>query len=172
MLYWLFCQWFAIFAISQYSSSFGLLSKFVFIRQICKPVRFMLCGVFVIVKFHIEKRKDGLFLPMNCKNLLENHHILHVCCMSIHLLVCAPIILSVCQLFCPSVYPSVHLYLCSHIAKIAKSIEKFRKINLKSMKQSNWNKLSIKEKNIEKKIALKSRIVVRTNLLFKDPGAP
>ena len=40
------------------------------------------------------------------------------------------------------------------------------------MKQSNWNKLSIKEKNIEKKIALKSRIVVRTNLLFKDPGAP
>ena len=24
----------------------------------------MLCGVFVIVKFHIEKRKDGLFLPM------------------------------------------------------------------------------------------------------------
>ena len=24
----------------------------------------MLCGVFVIVKFHIEKRKDGLTLPM------------------------------------------------------------------------------------------------------------
>ena len=24
----------------------------------------MLCGVFVIVKFHIEKQKDGLFLPM------------------------------------------------------------------------------------------------------------
>ena len=72
---------------------------------------------------------------------------MHIHCMSTHSMVC--IILSVCPSFCPSVYPSVHPYDCSHIVKIAKSIAK----------SSKWN-----EKNIEKKIALKSRIVVCTNL--------
>ena len=49
------------------------------------------------------------------QNLLENHHFLHVCCMSIHLLVCPPIILSVCPLFCPSVCPSIHPHISNHI---------------------------------------------------------
>ena len=44
--------------------------------------------------------------------------------MSIHLLVCAPIILSVCPSFCPSVCPSVHPHNRNHIVKIAKSIVK------------------------------------------------
>jgi len=64
--------------------------------------------------------------------------------------VCLSIILSVHH----SVYPSVHLYDCSHIVKIGKSIAK----------SSKWNLSSMKWKNIEKKIALKSRIVVRKNL--------
>ena len=93
---------------------------------------------------------------------------MHIHCMSNHSLVCLPIILSVCPSFCPSVYPSVHPYLCSHIVKIAKSIEKLRKINLKSMVQSMESNHPWKEKNIEKKIALKSRIVVRTNLFPRD----
>ena len=87
---------------------------------------------------------------------------MHIHCMSNHSSVCLPITLSVCPSFCPSVYPSVHPYVCSHIAK---SIETLSKINFKSMVQfymetnHPWN-----EKNIEKKIALKSRIVVCTNL--------
>ena len=36
----------------------------------------MLCGVFVIVKFHIEKRKDGLFLPMI--GVVTEHHCVYL----------------------------------------------------------------------------------------------
>ena len=85
---------------------------------------------------------------------------MHIHRQSIHSLVCPPIILSVCPLFCPSGYPSIHPYICNHIVKIAKSIAKSSEINMKSMVHLE------NEKNIEKKIALKSRIVVRTNLFY------
>ena len=71
---------------------------------------------------------------------------IHMHCMSVHLLVCPSIILSVCPSFCPPVYPSIHSYVCSHIVKIAKSIAKSSKINLKSMVQFHGNKSSMKWK--------------------------
>ena len=85
-----------------------------------------------------------------CKNRLIHRKIIvfcmsmHIYCMSIHSLVCPPIILSVCPLFCQSVCPSIHPYVCNHIVKIAKSIAKSSKINLKSMVQFNGNRSSIK----------------------------
>ena len=91
---------------------------------------------------------------------------MHIYCMSIHSSVCSPIILSVCPLFCPSVNPTVHPYNCNHIVKFAKSKTKSSEINLKWMIQFNGNRSLIKWKNIEKKIAFKSRIVVRTNLFY------
>ena len=57
---------------------------------------------------------------------------MHIHCMSIHSLVCPPIILSVCPVFCPSVCPSIHPYVCNQIVKLAKSIAKSIEINWKS----------------------------------------
>merc|ERR1712002_764717 len=91
----------------------------------------------------------------------------HVYCMSIHSLVCPPIILSVCPLFCPSLCTSLHPHVCNHIVKIAKSIAKSSKsIEIQwynSIKTDNIHRM---KKNIEKKIALKSCIVVCTKFFL------
>ena len=67
---------------------------------------------------------------------------------------------------CPLVYPSVQQTAGNHIVEIAKSIEKSSEINCKSIVQFNGKKKHpFYKKNNEKKIAMKSRIVARTNLL-------
>ena len=85
---------------------------------------------------------------------------------SIHSLVCLSTYLSIFPLFCPFDWPSIHTYICNHIVKIAKSIAKLSKSNgnqwYYSMERHNINR---RKKNIKKKkIALKSCIVVCTNL--------
>ena len=70
------------------------------------------------------------------------------------------IILSFCPSFCPSVSPSIHPYVCNQILKIAKSIAS---IGIQLYNQMETDNIHRMKKNIEKKYALKSRIVARTN---------
>ena len=95
-------------------------------------------------------------------------------CMSIHSLICLPIVLSVCPLFCPSVCPSIHPYVCNHIVNWQILLQS--QVNSIGSQLYNSMKTDIihRVKNIEKNIALKSRtclyelVFVKIVQLFKQ----
>ena len=106
MLYWLSRQWFAIFAIPQYSSSFGLLSKFVFIQQThvwsgfnqpshCSPKSYISFNSYVVfcnahpspigICTNLSRGRDGSTLPTLVPNLIKYQNT----CFAIQALLCS-----------------------------------------------------------------------------------